>query len=108
MYRDKAEIHEWSTMNNPISRFIRHLRQRNQWPQDAEEKKIRDQMRSMVLIELLAAEKRKKPPISQMFTDVYGGEGLPKNLQLQRDELFRLMEEYPDEFKFASDFEPEP
>jgi len=42
------------------------------------------------------AEKQKKPPVSEMFKDVY--EEMPWNLQEQQKELQELIQEIPEAF----------
>lgn len=59
----------------------------------AEDAALRDQIRKDFLVEFSAAEKRKKPPIEEMFTDVY--HEMPWNLQEQKEELRQLLVEHP-------------
>lgn len=55
-------------------------------------------MRKKVIEALAAAEQRPKPPIRDLFTDVYAGDTLPPHLEAQWQELQELMAKYPDDF----------
>lgn len=101
-YRKKEEIEEWVDGNNPITRFAAYLRvSKKIWKED-EEKDFRASIRKEVLAAFSKAEKVKKPPISEMFNDVY--EKLPWNLEEQKAELMNLIKEYPSAFPLK-DFE---
>jgi 2-oxoisovalerate dehydrogenase E1 component alpha subunit len=52
---------------------------------------------SVVLAALKTAEKEKKPPISDLFNDVY--DTLPPHLQEQKKELERHFAKYGDKYK---------
>lgn len=95
-YRDKQEIEEWSSRNNPITRFYKYLLSSKKGLWSAEEdREWREQVREHVLTELVKAEREKKPPIEEMFTDVYAE--MPQNLREQREELSQLLKDFPNE-----------
>lgn len=103
-YRDKQEIEEWSSRNNPITRFYKYLVSKGLWSEE-EDKEWREQVRDHVLTELVKAEKEKKPPIEEMFTDVYAE--IPPNLREQREELRQLLKEFPNELS-VDEYEDSP
>lgn len=94
-YRSKEEIEGWSTKNDPIARFKNYLISKKWWSQ-TEDDGFRGHIKEVVLQELSRAEKEKKPPIEEMFNDVY--DELPWNLKEQREELKRLLAKYPEDF----------
>lgn len=101
-YRDRKEIQQWTTGNSPIARFQAYLIRKGWWSAE-EDETCRDGLRKQVLIELSAAEKRKKPAIDELFTDVYAE--MPWNLKEQREELAQLLREHPDKYPIASHVE---
>ena len=56
-----------------------------------------------VMEEFTIAEREKKPSIAKIFSDVYDKE--TPSLMAQREDLFRLLKEYPDDFKDARDYQ---
>lgn len=94
-YRTKEEIESWTGSNNPISRFRAYISSKGLWD-DELETKFREQVRKDVLEALGKAEKLKKPPVSEMFKDVY--DEMPWNLQEQQAQLEELVKEHPDAF----------
>lgn len=65
------------------------------WNDDLE-RDTRDELRKAVLQEFSAAEKEKKPPLREMFNDVF--EKLPESTVKQKEELKRILETYPAEY----------
>lgn len=61
---------------------------------------LRKEKRQQVLNSFQKAEKRKKPNLDAMFTDVY--ETMPKHLILQQQELARLIKKYPEAYDTSS------
>ena len=106
-YRPAAEVHEWTEKDAPIVRVRQHLITRGWWSEEADRDwlaqvkfalKLRRkrffclQVRKDVLREFGAAERVLKPPISEMFADVYRNE--TEQLQRQRAELDAHLREY--------------
>lgn len=98
-YRSKEEIDSWSSSNNPINRFRSYITSKGLW-NDELEMSFREQTRKDVLEALGKAEKLKKPPVSEMFKDVY--DEMPWNLQEQQVELEELVKEHPDVYPVKS------
>lgn len=59
-----------------------------------------------MLSELAAAEKLPKPPVDDLFTDVY--DELPWNLREQREELRRILRDHPDAYPTDQHAQPLP
>ncbi|KAI8647771.1 thiamine diphosphate-binding protein [Parasitella parasitica] len=99
-YRDRKEVEERAQFDNPVTRLRRYLEHKNWWSQD-EEDVYRKQIKKDILTSFTAAEKRKKPNVNHLFTDVY--DELPPNLVKQQQELQELISKYP-EYYSTDDF----
>lgn len=99
-YRDRKEVEERAKFDNPVTRLRRYLENKQWWTQE-EEDQWRKEVRSSLMKSFSAAEKRKKPPVDALFTDVY--DELPQNLRDQKQELQDLMKKYP-EYYDTSDY----
>jgi len=95
VYRSKEEIEEWTQGNNPILRFKSYLQQKNLWNNE-EESLFRTSIRTDILTAFSRAEKQKKPPVAEMFHDVY--QEMPWNLMEQQAELEQLITDNPDAY----------
>ena len=83
---------DWQNRDSPITRFRKYLESKGWWSTE-EEKEFKKETRSTILKSFAAAEKRKKPSVKELFTDVY--DELPVHLKEQQEELARLMKKYP-------------
>ncbi|KAL9554605.1 hypothetical protein MBANPS3_002748 [Mucor bainieri] len=99
-YRDRKEVEERAQFDNPVTRLRRYLENKNWWSQE-EEDAYRKQARKDIMTSFTAAEKRKKPALKHLFTDVY--DELPPNLIKQQQELNELIKKYP-EYYDTSDY----
>lgn len=79
-YRTKEEIEWWIQHDDPIKRLRIFLKDRGLWDEE-DDKLFQDEARQAVLKHLRAAEKKKKPPVREMFTDTYFE--VPKHLREQ-------------------------
>ncbi|RKP11646.1 thiamine diphosphate-binding protein [Piptocephalis cylindrospora] len=95
-YRSKEEVEDWRRKDDPMTRLRRFLESRDWWNAE-EETALRDETRKAVLSEFSQAEKRAKPPISDLFTDVY--DELTPALKEQQQEMERLVREYPEYYQ---------
>ncbi|KAJ3068205.1 hypothetical protein HDU99_003270 [Rhizoclosmatium hyalinum] len=94
-YRPKKEVADWTKQDNPINRFRKYLEAKKLWSEDKEQA-LRKEARAEILKAFSAAEKVKKPAVSNLFTDVY--DELPWNLVEQKGKLDELMAKYPTHF----------
>ncbi|OEL18275.1 2-oxoisovalerate dehydrogenase subunit alpha 2, mitochondrial [Dichanthelium oligosanthes] len=95
-YRPVDEIEHWRTARDPISRYRKWV-QGNDWWSDAEESELRSRVRKELLQAIQVAERMPKPPVAELFTDVY--DQIPSNLreqeQLLRETIMKHPAEYP-------------
>jgi 2-oxoisovalerate dehydrogenase E1 component alpha subunit len=94
-YRNRDEVENWKTRDNPIRRLRKWMENKGLWDEKLEND-TRTQIRKAILKELAAAEKEKKPALKAVFDDVYAE--LTEEQEAQRQELKRLMLKYPDEY----------
>jgi len=99
-YRTRNETDYWMKEDNPITRLRKYLEHREWWSNQLEVE-LKQKTRAEVISLLNKAEMRKKPPIDDLFTDVY--DELPPNLLRQREQLHNHLKkwkhEYPNNFK---------
>ena len=69
-------------MDSPITRFRKYLESRSIWDEQKEQT-FKKQVRLDLLKAFSTAEKKNKPSINEMFTDVYGGNEMPWNIKEQ-------------------------
>uniref|UniRef100_A0A0A9GL48 3-methyl-2-oxobutanoate dehydrogenase (2-methylpropanoyl-transferring) n=1 Tax=Arundo donax TaxID=35708 RepID=A0A0A9GL48_ARUDO len=95
-YRPVDEIEHWRTARDPISRYRKWV-QGNDWWSDAEESELRKRVRQELLQAIQIAERTPKPPVAELFTDVY--DQIPSNLheqeQFLRDTIMKHPADYP-------------
>jgi 2-oxoisovalerate dehydrogenase E1 component alpha subunit len=94
-YRTAAEVEKWSGSNNPIKRLRAHLTSKGLWD-DAKEKQIWAEAKAGVLAAVKKAEAEVKPPIADLFNDVYDKDTW--NITEQRRELAEHLAKYPNEY----------
>lgn len=95
-YRSLAEIKQWQEPEaDPLARFRRYLERKGWWTPE-EETQLRDSERLAVLRALERAETRPKPPLSELFTDVYAEK--PAHLREQERELAEHVAKYPEHY----------
>lgn len=83
----------WQSSNNPISRFSTFLCKQSLWSAE-QEAAYKKGVRKDILRAFVAAEKKAKPDVKEMFTDVY--EEMTWGLKEQERELNALMKEHPE------------
>ncbi|CAO3649881.1 unnamed protein product [Cunninghamella echinulata] len=92
-YRDRKEVEERAQFDNPMTRLRRYLEQKQWWDQEKDDAWRKD-IKKQVLSHFSEAEKKKKPSIDLLFTDVY--DELTPNLIRQKQELDELIKKYPE------------
>lgn len=97
-YRPASEVQKWATESSPIARLRLYMEARGWWDKAREEKLLSDK-RADVLAALARAEERLKPPVRELFTDVYD-KPLP-HLLAQEAALQRHLEKYGAEYPLA-------
>ncbi|MCJ1340172.1 hypothetical protein MMC09_005466 [Bachmanniomyces sp. S44760] len=94
-YRAKVEVEDWKRRDNPITRLRKWMEINNMWDEQ-KEKEARSRIRKEILKAFAAAEKEKKAPLREMFTDVY--EELSEESLGQIEELRNVLERYQNEY----------
>ena len=94
-YRGSDEIAHWTASNNPILRLKKYMLDRQWWDEAADAALVKD-TRKQVLAALKRAEVQKKPPIKDLFTDVY--KDLPPHLQQQQAALDEHLKKYGEHY----------
>jgi 2-oxoisovalerate dehydrogenase E1 component alpha subunit len=92
-YRSKDEVQKWVKTNNPVTRMKLFMEKRGWWS-DMVEEDFKKEIRNEVLTQLRLAEQQPKPPVEEMWTDVY--HDIPPHLQEQKKELEEHMQKYPE------------
>lgn len=72
-YRPRKEVEERKRLDNPLMRFRLFLESRGWWSKD-EDDAFKARVKAEVHAAYKKAEELQRPPLSEMFTDVYGGE----------------------------------
>eukprot|EP01132_Coremiostelium_polycephalum_P005682 gene5682-7072_t len=94
-YRTLEEINHWKENKNPVHRLRNYMVRKGWWTEDRDKALIAESRQS-VRDALNRAEKQLKPPIADIFTDVY--DVLPPNLKEQQAELLEHLKLYPDDY----------
>ena len=95
-YRAKVEVEDWKRRDNPVTRLRKWLENKGLWDEE-KEREARSSIRKEVLKAFATAEKEKKAPLRDMFTDVY--EELSEESKMQMKELGRILDMYPNEYQ---------
>ncbi|KAI3838479.1 hypothetical protein MKX03_013243 [Papaver bracteatum] len=95
-YRPVGEIEQWRMARDPVARYRKWV-EMNGWWSDEDESQLRIEARKQVLDAVQVAERVKKPPLAELFTDVY--DQPPSNLREQekflRDTVMKHPQDYP-------------
>ena len=94
-YRNKKEVEDWNRRDNPVVRFRKYLEKKGWW-NDQMEAETKKQARSEVLKAFHRAEQYKKPPITELFTDVY--DKMTRQLEEQQQSMLHLVKKYPEAY----------
>ncbi|KAJ8493779.1 hypothetical protein OPV22_015500 [Ensete ventricosum] len=94
-YRSTDEIQHWKTARDPVSRF-RNWVEGNGWWSEAAEVEHRSSTRKELLQAIQVAERAEKPPLSELFTDVY--DRVPSNLWEQEKSLRETIKKHPKDY----------
>lgn len=94
-YRAKVEVEDWKRRDNPITRLRKWLENEGLWD-DEKDKEMRVLKRKEILKAFAKAEKEKKSPLRDMFTDVY--EEMSEESLAQMAELKAVVQRYPNEY----------
>lgn len=99
-YREVSEIRAWQESDDPVARVRAHM-DLNGWWSDAEEDKMKEELRADMMLALETAEKKPMPPLDGLFEDVY--DDVPIHLQEQQAAMYDHISKYPAEYSTAGD-----
>lgn len=94
-YRAVHEIEWWRESRDPVARFRKWLEGQGWWNTQSEIE-LRPCLKKQVLHALQTAEKAEKPPITDIFTDVY--DSPPSNLQEQESALRKTIQRHAKDY----------
>lgn len=94
-YRPVSEVKFWDESDQPITRLQRYLEKKG-WLNAEEEKNYAKQIKKEILAAFDRAEKRPKPPVTEMFADVY--DQMPPRLEKQLKSMKEHVEKYKSEY----------
>jgi len=94
-YRAANEVEYWKKRDNPLTRLRLYMEERSWWNEE-QEREYQSASLKRVMTALKAAESQKKPPLTDLFSDVY--DQLPKNLIRQQEEMFNHLKKYPQDY----------
>ncbi|XP_076902880.1 2-oxoisovalerate dehydrogenase subunit alpha 2, mitochondrial-like [Bidens hawaiensis] len=94
-YRPADEIEWWRDDQSPVKRFKKWIESKGWWS-DQVEMEHRSSVRKQLSQAIQAAEQVEKPPVADMFNDVY--DVLPKNLNEQQDSLRKHIKKHAQEY----------
>ncbi|QRV86531.1 pyruvate dehydrogenase E1 component alpha subunit [Ceratobasidium sp. AG-Ba] len=94
-YRAKSEVENWKKIDNPHHRFRKYMESRDWWSKEDEEA-LRSKQKRDVMEGFKKAEAMKRPPLNELFNDLYGEGtfGEPWTLTEQRAELKAFIDKY--------------
>lgn len=95
-YRSQDEIDWWRGHQDPITRLRRHLASRGLFSDEMDAALVKD-LRTDVISHIRTAARMKKPPVSEMFLDIYD-KPTPALLE-QEMELHAHLRRHPEEYK---------
>ncbi|XP_039123822.1 2-oxoisovalerate dehydrogenase subunit alpha 2, mitochondrial-like isoform X2 [Dioscorea cayenensis subsp. rotundata] len=100
-YRPMDEIEHWRTARDPVSRFRKWV-EGNGWWSNEVELNLRSNVRKELLQAIQVAEQTEKPPLFELFTDVY--DQVPLNLCEQEKSLRETIRKHPGDYPIDSLF----
>ncbi|KAL5752169.1 hypothetical protein ACOSQ2_022676 [Xanthoceras sorbifolium] len=94
-YRSVDEIKWWRTAQDPINKLRKWI-EFNGWWNDEDESELKSNVRKQMLHAIQNAEKVEKPPVADLFTDVY--DVPPSNLREQENRLRESIQRHPQDY----------
>lgn len=97
-YRSIEEVEEFARNSDPLDRLQKFF-ERHDYDEVTGEtiQSMIEEEKSAILDALRTAERKPKPPLDDLFTDVY--KDMPPSLQNQREQLMEHVSKYPDSYK---------
>ncbi|XWS15200.1 hypothetical protein CRYUN_Cryun35bG0074300 [Craigia yunnanensis] len=96
-YRPLDEIEYWKMDRNPVNKFRKWV-EINGWWSERDETELRSSIKEQLLQAIQVAEKTEKPPLTELFADVY--DLPPSNLLEQEKQLRETINKHPQDFPY--------
>lgn len=94
-YRSSEEVEAFAETCDPLTRLENFLTQ-HEWLNEEKAKEIRDEEKQAVIKAMNQAERKPRPKLDYMFTDVY--HDMPPHLVEQQTQLHDHLSKYPNEY----------
>ncbi|XP_022753563.1 2-oxoisovalerate dehydrogenase subunit alpha 1, mitochondrial-like [Durio zibethinus] len=94
-YRPLDEIEYWKMDRNPVNKFRKWV-ESNSWWSEREEAEHRSSIKKQLLQAIQVAERTEKPPLTELFSDVY--DLPPSNLLEQEKQLRQTINKHAQDF----------
>ncbi|KAJ9177822.1 hypothetical protein P3X46_012994 [Hevea brasiliensis] len=94
-YRSVDEIERWRLARDPVTRFQKWIENNGWWSSEAESE-LRSSVRKQLLNAIQVAERVEKPPVANIFSDVY--DIPPSNLFEQEKWLREAIKRHPQDY----------
>uniref|UniRef100_A0A023G5H9 2-oxoisovalerate dehydrogenase subunit alpha n=1 Tax=Amblyomma triste TaxID=251400 RepID=A0A023G5H9_AMBTT len=94
-YRSVDEVRTWDEQGHPITRLRHYLMDRGYWTEQ-QDKELQTAFKKEVLQTIKEVEKVPKPPIRDLFTDVY--KDMPPHLEEQMKYMMGHVKQYRDQY----------
>lgn len=94
-YRSASEVKYWKEIDSPINRLRSYLEHKGWW-NDEENEKWRKETLKNIMQAFEEAEACKKPPVRELFSDVY--KNWTPRIKDQYDEMLAHVKKYPNEY----------
>jgi 2-oxoisovalerate dehydrogenase E1 component alpha subunit len=94
-YRSVKEVQSFMDKSDPLARLQNFMRRHAQMS-DNDFTSIQDGEKMAVISAMRQAERKGKPPIESLFSDVY--HEMPQSLKDQQRQLFKHLEKYPNQY----------
>lgn len=94
-YRSAHELKYWKEVDSPINRLRSYLENKGLWD-DEKDAGLKKKAMKEIMAAFGRAEKAKKPPVADLFNDVY--DVYPKRLERQYEDLLDHLKKYPNEY----------
>jgi len=98
LYRDIEE--DWNPKDDPLDRFTKFMKSQG-WATEEQGTMRAKEERKAVLEAIGKSEKKKKPHISTLFSDVY--KHIPHHIANQEKDLAKHMARHPEEYQFLKE-----
>lgn len=94
-YRSSDDVKFWDKQDHPISRAYNYLVSKGIWS-ESRDTELRQTKKKLVMEAFREAEAQPKPPIEELFRDVY--DNMPSHIETQLNEIRQHVAKYPNQY----------